>query len=372
MEDAVAMTGLGACPEPDGGHGTGAADARGASGTDGVGGAREAAGKAAGAESGASSPRERGRYAARTARGDDAGPRRRLPSGGPAPGRACGAAWGVRRAGAAVTAALLAVAATAAWHASAGAAEEAPQGPPRVVIGGSPADATANPWMVALSSRSMYGSSRSGQFCGGTLIAPTKVLTAAHCMVEPDGSLTRRPDLKVIQGRTDLWTTAGHEVAVTAVHVNPSFDMARVDKDWAVLTLAEPLDAAVLPMVGQDEKVYAADTPATVLGYGDTTGNGDYSPVLRTVTVPVTSDAACRSAYPGGVYGTYVAADMVCAGLTQGGKDACSADSGGPLLIDGRLAGIVSWGDGCALPKKPGVYTRVAAFAADIRAAAGM
>ncbi|GAA4960116.1 hypothetical protein GCM10023205_24110 [Yinghuangia aomiensis] len=367
MEDTVAMTGLGACPEPGGsGRDTGASDVNSASGTHSADGAREAA------ASGTAAPRERVRYAARTARGNDAGPPRRLPSGGPAPGRAHGTAWGMRRAGAAFTAALLAVAATAAWHTSAGAAEEAPQGPPRVVIGGSPADATDNPWMVALSSRSMYGSSRSGQFCGGTLIAPTKVLTAAHCMVEPDGSLTRRPDLKVIQGRTDLRTTAGHEVAVTDVHVNPSFDMARVDKDWAVLTLAEPLDAAALPMVEQGENVYAADTPATVLGYGDTTGNGDYSPVLRTVTVPVTSDAACRSAYPGGVYGTYVAADMVCAGLTQGGKDACSADSGGPLLIDGRLAGIVSWGDGCALPKKPGVYTRVAAFAADIRAAAGM
>ncbi|MET7300704.1 serine protease [Embleya sp. NPDC005575] len=247
-----------------------------------------------------------------------------------------------------------------------------PSGPPRVVVGGTPADTATYPWAVALSSRAEYGSARSGQFCGGTLIAPTKVLTAAHCMYDANGKRDDRPDLKVIQGRTDLRTTQGHEVAVGEVYVNPDFDPGRILGDWAVLTLDEPLETGVASMVGQDADVYASGTASTVVGWGDTTGRGDYSSTLRQVTVPLVSDATCGAAYPGGRYGTYDAVAMVCAGERLGGKDACSADSGGPLLVAGRVAGIVSWGDGCALAGKPGVYTRLASFARDIRDAAGL
>ncbi|MYS87998.1 S1 family peptidase [Embleya scabrispora] len=247
-----------------------------------------------------------------------------------------------------------------------------PSGPPRVVVGGIPADTATYPWAVALSSRAEYGSARSGQFCGGTLIAPTKVLTAAHCMYDANGKRDDRPDLKVIQGRTDLRSTKGREVVVGKVYVNPDFDPGRILGDWAVLTLHEPLDSGVASMVEQGADVYASGSASTVIGWGDTTGLGDYSSTLRQVTVPLVSDAACGTAYPGGRFGTYDATAMVCAGERQGGKDACSADSGGPLLVGGRVAGIVSWGDGCALPGKPGVYTRVATFARDIRDAAGL
>ncbi|MYW05287.1 serine protease [Streptomyces sp. SID3343] len=247
-----------------------------------------------------------------------------------------------------------------------------PSGPPKVIVGGSPADTDTYPWAVALSSRATYGSARSGQFCGGTVIAPTKVLTAAHCMFDENGKRVDRPDLAVLQGRTDLRTTKGREVAVTGVYVNPRFEQSAIDGDWAVLTLADALDTDSAPIVAQGADVYAEGSAATVIGWGDTTGNGDYSSTLRQVTVPLISDTTCRTAYPGGPYGQYDPAGMVCAGERQGGKDACSADSGGPLLLDGTLAGIVSWGDGCAQARKPGVYTRVAAFARDIREAAGL
>jgi secreted trypsin-like serine protease len=65
-------------------------------------------------------------------------------------------------------------------------------------------------------------------------------------------------------------------------------------------------------------------------------------------------------------YANYDAKGMVCAGYPQGGTDACQGDSGGPLVVGDTLIGIVSWGDGCAKAGRPGVYTRVSTYAADI------
>lgn len=230
-----------------------------------------------------------------------------------------------------------------------------------VVIGGFPVEASQSPWTVALSSRDRFGGTRAGQFCGGVVVGGTTVLTAAHCLDEDvlGGPPERVRDLKVIAGRTDLLSGRdGQEIAVRRAWVNPAYDGVSNAGDFAVLTLAEPLQGAI-PMAADGDPAYAAGGVATVYGWGDTSGAGEYPDSLRAARVRVLPDALCEEAYPGGADGTYDATSMLCAGEVEGGRDACQGDSGGPLVAQGRLIGLVSWGIGCGRAGNPGVYMRV-------------
>ncbi|MFI2205858.1 serine protease [Streptomyces sp. NPDC020192] len=250
----------------------------------------------------------------------------------------------------------------------------APASADSVVVGGFPIEVSQAPWTVALSSRDRFGGTRAGQFCGGVAVAPTAVLTAAHCLSEdvlgkpPD----RMRDLKVIAGRTDLLSGEGEEIAVREARVNPGYDSTTNAGDFAVVTLATSLpQSAVVAMAGPGDPAYTPGTEALVSGWGDTTGGGAYARRLHAARVRVLSDDLCGSAYPGGPEGAYRAASMLCAGETVGGPDACQGDSGGPLVAAGRLIGLVSWGSGCGRPGSPGVYTRVSEVVRVLNAASG-
>ncbi|PNG21746.1 serine protease [Streptomyces cahuitamycinicus] len=239
----------------------------------------------------------------------------------------------------------------------------APVAADSVVIGGFPVEASQSPWTVALSSRDRFGGMRAGQFCGGTAVGPSTVLTAAHCLDEEvlGGPPERVRDLKVIAGRTDLLSgREGQEIAVRRTWVNPAYDGLSNAGDFAVLTLAEPLRGdSVISMAADGDPAYTAGETAMVYGWGDTSGTGEYPDGLRAARVRVLPDALCEEAYPGGEDGTYDATSMLCAGEAEGGHDACQGDSGGPLVAQGRLIGLVSWGIGCGRAGNPGVYTRV-------------
>lgn len=233
-----------------------------------------------------------------------------------------------------------------------------------IVIGGQPAHVKDSPWVVALSSHDRFGGTRAGQFCGAVVVGPKKALTAAHCLSREalgvDVGQVR--DLRIISGRDELNGTDGEEIAVSGTWVNPGFDASTNSGDVAVLTLAEALpEQSVIPMAGAGDSAYESGTDAVVYGWGDATGNGDYASSLRSAEVSVLPDSSCEQAYPGGASGTYDASAMLCAGAPQGGYDACQGDSGGPLVAQGKLVGLVSWGNGCGQAGSPGVYTRISA-----------
>ncbi|MFE5136781.1 serine protease [Streptomyces fagopyri] len=241
-------------------------------------------------------------------------------------------------------------------------ASPAPAATGGVIIGGQPVDIAQSPWTVALSSRDRFGGTRAGQFCGGVVIGPSLVLTAAHCLgpLVLGGPPERVRDLRVIAHRGDLLSDKGEEIPVSKTWVNPAYDAAANAGDFAVLTLASPLpQSSVIRMAAAGDAAYAPGTEAAVYGWGDTSGGGDYARTLRSVGVNVLSDATCERAYSGNADGTYRAVSMLCAGELEGGRDACQGDSGGPLVARGRLIGLVSWGSGCGQPGNPGVYTRV-------------
>ncbi|KAB1149971.1 serine protease [Streptomyces luteolifulvus] len=244
------------------------------------------------------------------------------------------------------------VAATAA--AAAGALLGAPTATaaPQPIVGGTTTTTTAYPFMMQITDASQ------SQFCGGTLVSARKVVTAAHCMVgETTGSV------RVVGGRTYLNGTDGTVSRVSKIWIHPSYTDASDGDDVAVLTLSTSMPYTPASYVSSSQTgVYAAGTTARILGWGTTSSGGSTSNQLRTATVPVVSDAGCRSSYGS----DYVASDMVCAGYSSGGVDTCQGDSGGPLLIGGVLAGITSWGEGCAEAGYPGVYTRLTTFSGQV------
>ena len=142
--------------------------------------------------------------------------------------------------------------------------------------------------------------------------------------------------------------------------MHPDYRDVRIGADVAVLTLARPVPYRTVDIT-DDEDAYAPGTVGSILGWGRTSERGDTSRFLLKAEVPLVADTTCRRAYR-----DFRAEAMTCAGVEKGGVDTCQGDSGGPLIIHGELAGITSWGVGCAAPGRPGVYTRVAAYAHDL------
>jgi trypsin len=239
------------------------------------------------------------------------------------------------------------------------------------IVGGSPINIQDAPWQVVILRDGLL-------YCGGVILTPNIVLTAQHCIAEiAEDSFS----LAVVAGVTDLNDFSSHrqQSNVQDVVAYPNYLTFELGKDVALLVLRYPihLDGVRTSTIGrltvkqenagllkptalvdrQNPEKWA--TTALVSGWGDTLDVE--TTILQEVSVPIVSNNDATE-----LYGQKITNDQLAAGA--GGRDACFGDSGGPLTVPGEkpqqqlLAGLVSWGKGCAIARYPGLYSRVSSF----------
>ncbi|KAI8898447.1 trypsin-like cysteine/serine peptidase domain-containing protein [Globomyces pollinis-pini] len=220
------------------------------------------------------------------------------------------------------------------------------------------------PWLVAIRRTGYNG------WCGGTLISPTKIMTAAHCTID-NGSLFPRKEFTVYAHRYNFGKSAATEKAVTytVTRMTPHPNYVNVDQGYDVAVWDLKLVSGTPPKTVvklDDGSLTQAGQSLIVAGWGDKYDqSGAGSSIMREVTLPVTPSNTCFASYPE----LRSVPSAFCAGTTNG-KDSCQGDSGGPLFglnEDGSVtvAGIVSYGGACG--SGPGVYSKVSKLSSWVR-----
>jgi trypsin len=188
-------------------------------------------------------------------------------------------------------------------------------------------------------------------YCGGTIISPLTILTAAHCATLNANRYSIRA------GSTNQYN-GGVVIGVSQVIRHGSYNGNTFDYDIAVFILSSRLTyGSGIQAASLAAPTYNVPDGANVIvsGWGDLASGGSrYPDNLHQVTVPKVSQATCRGAYGAGS----ITDRMLCAGIVN--RDSCQGDSGGPLTHNDVHVGVVSWGRGCALSGYPGVYASTA------------
>jgi len=222
------------------------------------------------------------------------------------------------------------------------------------IIGGTEANPNTYSWIASLQNK------MGEHFCGASLISPKWIATAAHCLEGETAS-----NLQVVISEYDLETKESNEVKrnVSRLISHPDYDE---DNDIAILELDQTVDKMPVQIISPSElQALITGTNLSVMGWGNRSSDDeDFPNKLHEVSVPLVDSTQCKNYYTN--TGSTITDNMICAGLKEGGKDSCQGDSGGPLLIqkDSKWlqVGIVSFGEGCAAPGYPGVYTKISNY----------
>jgi len=228
------------------------------------------------------------------------------------------------------------------------------------IVGGQETGVHEYPWQVALT-----GKSSNRPYCGGSIIADSWIVTAAHCVSRNTAS-----NSDVVIGEHD-WTSSTETTvkdrrSIFQTIQHPQYSSRTLNNDIALVQLASPItfnsDNKVAPVCLPPPTQLFSDVNAIITGWGTLTSGGSQPAKLQEVTIPTMTNTKCTRKYGSGM----ITNNMICAGVDAGGKDSCQGDSGGPMVAKTSdsspsmsLIGIVSWGYGCADADYPGVYTRV-------------
>nr|AID60338.1 trypsin-4 [Nilaparvata lugens] len=233
------------------------------------------------------------------------------------------------------------------------------------IVGGEKASFGKWPWQISLR---QWRTSTYLHKCGAALLSENWAITAAHCVenVPPSDLLLRlgEHDLSIEE---EPYSYKERRVQIVASH--PQFDPRTFEYDLALLRFYEPIvfQPNIIPICVPEDDTSFVGSDAYVTGWGRLYENGPLPSVLQEVSVPVINNTVCETMYRAAGYIEHIPEIFICAGWKKGGFDSCEGDSGGPMVIqrpDRRwvLAGVISWGIGCAEPNQPGVYTRISQF----------